>query len=75
MTDLMPCPERFETVQKGDILPEIREEPETRGCDEVGDAEQNDSENRHQKEQAQEAQKSPTKVVHSLAQHEGPKRV
>ncbi len=45
-----PSPDGLEAVQERDILPQVREQPETRRCDEVGDAEENDPEYCHGEE-------------------------
>ena len=71
----MPSPNRLEALHDTDILPQVREQPETRRQHKVGDAEQNDAEDGHGKEQAQKHQEAPAEIVHALAHLERPQRV
>ena len=64
---LMPGPDRLEAVEEGYVFPEIREEPESRGDSKVSDAEEDDSEDGHEKEKSEEAEESPRQVVDTLA--------
>ena len=71
----MPRPDGLEAVDDRDVLPQVREQPEARRQDKVGDAEEDDAEDGHGEEQAHEAQEAPAEVVAALAQLDGPERV
>lgn len=71
----MPGPDGFEAVHKRDVLPKIREQPQSRRCDEVGDAKEDDAEDGHEEEEAEKTQETPREIVDPLAQLEGPQRV
>jgi hypothetical protein len=75
VTDLVPSPNRSETVHERNVLPQIGEEPKTRRVGEICDAEKNNTEDGHEEEQSKETQETPTEVVDTLAQHQRPKRV
>lgn len=72
---LMPTPERLEAVKERDILPKVGVQPQARRNGEVGDAEQDDPEDRHQEEQAQKPHESPTQVVDTDTELQRPERV
>lgn len=74
-TYIVPGPDRLETVHHRNILPQIREQPEAGFQNEVGDTEENNTEDSHGEEQTQEDQESPTEVIHTLAQLDRPERV
>jgi hypothetical protein len=48
---LLPAPQRLETVKESDILKQIGEQPKTRGNGKDSDAEQDQTEYRHGKEE------------------------
>jgi hypothetical protein len=52
-TYLLPAPQRLEAVEKANILEQVREEPKTRRDSEDSDAEQDQTEDRHGKEESQ----------------------
>lgn len=71
----MPCPDGLEAVEEGNVLPQVGEQPQTGCVGEVGDAEENDTEDGHEEEETQQAEETPGEVVDALAQLEGPERV
>lgn len=71
----MPGPDGLEAVHERDVLPQIGEQPKAGRCDKVGDAKENDTEDGHEEEEAEQAQESPTEVVHAEAKLEGPEGV
>lgn len=72
---LVPSPDGPEAVHKGYILPQVGVEPKAGRDRKVSDAEENDAEDGHEKEEAQQAQQTPAEVVYSLAELQGPERV
>lgn len=72
-TYLLPAPQGLETVKEPDVLEQIREQPETRRHSEDGDAEQDQSEDGHGKEQSKQAHHANTQVPHTLTEHNRPK--
>lgn len=64
----MPRPHGPKTVHKRDVFPEIGIEPEAGRDRKISDAEQNDSEDCHEKEQAEHADGRPAQVIDALAQ-------
>lgn len=71
----MPGPDGSETVHEGDVLPEVGVEPESRRHNKVRDAEENNTEDGHGKEETEKAQHAPAQVVNSLAELQWPQRV
>ncbi len=74
-TYLMPGPHGSETVQEGDILPQVREQPETGRGDKIGDAEEDHAEDGHGEEETQQAEEAPAQIVDALSHEQGPQRI
>jgi hypothetical protein len=71
---LMPRPNRLETIKEPNILKQVREEPQARRMCEHGDAEEYQTEDAHNEEQADDAEHGHAKVPHSLPHDERPER-
>lgn len=73
-TYLLPTPQRLETVKEPNILKQVGEQPKTRRNSENGDAEQNQTEDRHGKKETEQSHHANTQIPHTLTQHDGPQR-